>query len=215
MNQFSVVLFGIKEDSMNKITIVISDINEWNLIVAAPAGDMQYALTLGVFTNRIFHWNELAQAWKLDGKKRHTVEGFVRDGSSSNLRGRSHAAIHKVTNSRLSGRINKTLTEIKLSRAVLLAHRLCKMIIRIRVDEDAPAVFESFDYLVFDKTVSLDNLDALTSQGFGLFGIRITSNTTNLEGLGLVLKEGLNNRAALGTKCTKDSNELRRRHDDS
>lgn len=88
-------------------------------------------------------------------------------------------------------------------------------IIRIRVDEDAPAVFESFDNLVLDKTVSLDNLNALASQGLCLFRIRITSNTADLEGLGLVLKEGLDNRAALGTKCTKDSNELRRRHDDS
>jgi hypothetical protein len=85
-------------------------------------------------------------------------------------------------------------------------------IIRIRVDEDAPAVLESFDNLVLDMTVSLDNLDTLASQGLGLFRIRITSNTTNLEGLGLVLKEGLDNRAALGTKRTEDSNELRRRH---
>lgn len=103
------------------------------MVFQVPAGtdnvdSFEDALTLGVFTNRIFHWNELAQAWKLDGKKRHTVEGFVRDGSSSNLRGRSHAAIHKVTNSRLSGRINKTLTEIKLSRPVLLAYALCKML---------------------------------------------------------------------------------------
>lgn len=168
MNQFSVILFGFKEDSMNKVAIVVSDIDEWNLIVAAPAGDMQCkvsffvilvwktsqhgcklldemvlqvpagtdnvdsfedALTLGVFANCIFHWSELAQAWKFDEKKEHTVEGFVRDGSSSSLRGRSHAAIHKVTNSRLGGSINKILTEIKLSRPVFLAHRLCKTLV--------------------------------------------------------------------------------------
>ena len=87
-------------------------------------------------------------------------------------------------------------------------------IIRIRVDEDAPTSPERFDYLLFDKTISLDDFDTLTGQTLGFFRIRVTSNATNVERLGLVLEEGLDDASALRTSCPIDSDEFGRSHDE-
>lgn len=81
-------------------------------------------------------------------------------------------------------------------------------IIRIGVDEDAPTSPESFDYLFFDKTISLDDFDTLTDQTLDFLRIRVASDTADLEGLGFVLEERLNNASALRTSCPIDSDEF-------
>jgi len=91
---------------------------------------------------------------------------------------------------------------------ILVAYR----IIRVCVGKDSPAAPKSFNHLFLDQTVSLDDLNAMLSESLGLFGIRIASDSSDLEGLGLVLKQGLHHTAALRASGTKDSNELGRRH---
>jgi len=87
-------------------------------------------------------------------------------------------------------------------------------IIRISVDEDAPTPPERFDYLFLDKTISLDDFNTLTGQTLGFFGVRVASDTADLEGLGFVFEERLDDASSLRTSCPIDSDEFRRSHDE-
>lgn len=87
-------------------------------------------------------------------------------------------------------------------------------IIRISVGEDAPTTPERFNYLFLDKAISLNDFNTLTSQALGFFRVRVASDTADLEGLGFVLEERLDDASALRTSCPIDSDEFGRSHNE-
>jgi hypothetical protein len=132
-----------------------------------------------------------------------------------------------VENSCFSCSIYNGFAYIKFSRSICLVNRLYATlvgssllisityrIIRISVDEDAPTPPERFDYLFFDKTISLDDFNTLTSQTLGFLRIGVASDTADLEGLGFILEERLDDTSALRTSCPIDSDEFGRSHDE-